>query len=159
MKISGAYAKRWTIETCLGHLAQALNAEINTLCYPAAAELCFSLALTLYNLLSTIKALLETYGKQPDSNDEPIRVSYYYLAHEIAKTEAGLRIVVDDKYWCRYADMSITQFVSFIKSIAKQAKLERYKTHVRGPKKKPPKRQSGKRRAHVATHRLLLARQ
>ena len=43
VKIANLYRKRWTIETCLGYLAQALNAEINTLCYPPAAGLCFCL--------------------------------------------------------------------------------------------------------------------
>ena len=47
--IADAYAERWTIETCLGHVSQALNAEINTLAYPGAALLCFCLGLVLFN--------------------------------------------------------------------------------------------------------------
>jgi hypothetical protein len=56
--ISETYIERWTIETCLGHLAQALNAEINTLAYPGAALLCFCLALVLFNIISALKTLL-----------------------------------------------------------------------------------------------------
>ena len=108
--------------------------------------------------MSTIKSVLEKHGKQPDGQDEPVRLSYYYLAGEIAQTEAGLRIVIDDDHWACYEAKTITQFVSFIKSIAKQAKLKRYRSHSRGPKKKQPKRQSGKKRAHVSTQRILLAR-
>ena len=124
-RVSAAYAERWTIETCLGHLARALNAEINTLCYPSAAELCFCLALTLYNLLSTTKSILQKHCKQPEGQREVTQLSYYYLASEIAQTEAGLRIAIDDAHWCIYEAMPLTKFISHIKSIAHRAELKR----------------------------------
>ena len=155
-KIADAYAKRWTIETCLGYLSQALNAEINTLCYPAAAELCFCLALTLFNMMSTLKSLLVTHGT---TDDDSIELSYYYLAHEIAECQAGLRIMIDPEYWQEYAELSLAQYVKFLKKVAGRANLRRYRKHTRGPKRPPPKRASGKRRAHVSTQRILEARQ
>lgn len=62
MAISDAYAGLWTIQTCLGYVAQALNAEINTLAYPGTALLCFSLALVLFNILSALKNVSAAFG-------------------------------------------------------------------------------------------------
>lgn len=155
-KITVVYHNRWKIETCLGYLSQALNAEIKTLCYPKAAGLCFCLALVLFNMMSTLKALIAEYGKQPDP-ENPIELSYYYLAHEIAECQAGLNIVFNDRDWKQYAVMSATEFAKWMKSIAVQADLKRYRKHVRGPTKPRPKRKfSGSR--HVATQALLNAR-
>jgi len=154
LTIADTYAERWTIETCLEYLAQSLNAEINTLAYPGAALLCFSLALTLYNMMSTLKALLlkfSTASQKPD-------LSYYYLALEISRTCWAMMNLFDSKYWIQYARMSDAQYVDYCKAIAENANLRRYRKHARGPKRPPPKRISGKRRPHVSTHRILEAR-
>lgn len=152
--IADAYRERWTIETCLGYLAQALNAEINTLAYPGAALLCFCLALTLFNMLSTLKALLHAFSKDSD----PPQVSYYYLALEIVEAHLGIEIAIEKSYWKRYARMPLAEYVAFLKSVARHANLRRYRKHPRGPKRPPPKRTSGKRRAHVSSYRILEAR-
>lgn len=152
--VASAYHERWSIETCFGHLSQSLNAEVNTLAYPGAALLCFCLALVLFNIISTLKALLLQFSKS--SGQPPL--SYYYLALEIAEARLGMEIVIDAAYWTRFADMSLSEFVSWVKSIAKDANLNRYRKHPRGPKRPPPKRTSGKRRAHVSTHRILKQR-
>jgi hypothetical protein len=149
--ISEAYGNRWTIETCLGHVAQALNAEINTLAYPGAALLCFCLALVLFNILSALKSLLWKYST---TSNKP-ELSYYYLALEIAEARLGMKITIDDTYWTQRAELPLSEYVSWIKSIVKRAKLQRYRKHPRGPKRPPPKRASGKGRAHVSTHRIL----
>jgi len=152
--IADAYAKRWTIETCLGHVAQALNAEINTLAYPGAALLCFCLALVLFNILSALKTLLVKFSASTDTPE----LSYYYLATEIAEARLGMEITIDDAYWKQRAELPISEFVSWVKSIAQGVNLRRYRKHPRGPKRPPPKRASGKRRAHVSTHRILETR-
>jgi Transposase DDE domain len=154
--ICTAYRSRWKIETCLGFLSQSLNAEIRTLCYPGAAGLCFCIALVLFNMISTLKSLLESKGKQPDPL-KPIELSYYYMTHEIAEYHAGLSITFDDHYWKRYATMSLTEFTRWLASIAANADLKRYRKHTRGPKKPKPKRKfTGSR--HIATQKLLEAR-
>jgi hypothetical protein len=149
--IADAYAQRWTIETCLGHVSQALNAEINTLAYPGAALLCFCLALVLFNIISALKTLLLKFATGAGKPE----LSYYYLALEIAEARLGMAITIDDAYWKRLAQLSLSEFVSWVKSTAKGANLRRYRKHVRGPKRPPPKRKSGKRRPHVSTHRIL----
>jgi len=149
--ISGGYGNRWTIETCLGHVAQALNSEINTLAYPGAALLCFCLALVLFNILSALKSLLCKYST---ASDKP-ELSYYYLALEIAEARLGMEITIDTAYWRQCAELPLSKYVSWIRAIARRANLRRYRKHRRGPKRPPPKRASGKRRAHVSTHRIL----
>jgi hypothetical protein len=85
-------------------------------------------------------------------------LSYYYLALEIAEARLGMEITIDAEYWEQIADMSLSEFVAWAKSIAASANLRCYRKHPRGPKLPPPKRTSGKRRAHVSTHRILEAR-
>ncbi len=152
--VADAYGQRWTIETCLGHVAQSLNAEINTLAYPGAALLCFCLGLVLFNIISALKSLLVRFSSGSDTPE----LSYYYLALEIAEARLGIEITIRDAYWRKTAAMSLSEFITWIKSIAKHAVLNRYRKHRRGPKRPPPKRASGKRRAHVSTHRILEAR-
>ena len=149
--IADAYAERWTIETCLGHVSQALNAEINTLAYPGAALLCFCLGLVLFNIISALKTLLLNFST---ARHKP-ELSYYYLAVESAVARLGMQITIDDAYWNQLAALSLSKFISWVKSIAKAASLQRYRKHPRGPKRPPPRRASGKRRPHVSTHRIL----
>jgi hypothetical protein len=148
------YHERWSIETCLEYLAQSLNAEINTLAYPGAAILCFCLALVLFNIMSTLKSLLLKHSTAVDKPE----LSYYYLALEIAETRLGMDIMINAAHWRQYADMSLVKFVSWMKSVAKHAKLRRYRKHPRGPKRPPPKRLCGRRRPHVSSQRIIEAR-
>lgn len=154
ISIANAYAQRWKIETALEHVAQALNAEINTLAYPGAALLCFCLGLVLFNIISALKTLLLKFSAPADKP----ALSYYYLALEIAEARLGMEITIDDTYWKRCAQLSLAEFISWVKSIAKAAKVRRYRKHPRGPKHPPPKRSSGKKRSHVSTHRILESR-
>ena len=149
--VANAYRQRWTIETCLGHVSQALNAEINTLAYPGAALLCFCLALVLFNILSCLKSLLEQHAR----GSKQTKLSYYYLALEVAEARLGMKITIEDDHWKTYAEMSLAEFVAWAKSICKAANSRPYRKHVRGEKRPPPKRTSGKRRPHVSTQRIL----
>jgi hypothetical protein len=167
-QVSDGYGGRWTIETCLEHLAQALNAEIKTLAYPGAALLCFCLALLLFNIMSTLRSLLAKHGsvKRParkaarprTAEPEKPKVSFYYLAAEIAETRRGMEIVVEAHTWRRLAALPLADFIAWAVSIAKHANLYSYRTHTRGDKKPPPKRASGKQRPHVSSHRILANR-
>jgi hypothetical protein len=151
--ITDGYAGRWTIESCLGHVAQALNAEINTLAYPQAALLCFCLALVLFNMLSTLQALLLRFSR---GSDKP-QLSYYYLALEIAGARLGMEIVIQAAEWDRYARMSAAEFVRFAEGVVCNANLRKYRKHPRGPKRPQPRRLSGKGRSHVSAHRIIEA--
>lgn len=166
--IANAYRGRWTIETCLGHLAQALNAEVKTLAYPKAALLCFALALVAYNIITTLSHLLAKHARskgkkprpRPSSAKRPSMLSPYYLSLEIVETHRGLDIATK-RYagWQRLAKMSPEEFSAWCRSIAKRANLARYEKTSRGPKKKPPIRKQLNNSTHVSTHKLLAKRQ
>jgi hypothetical protein len=149
--VADAYGSRWTIETCLGYLAQSLNAEINTLAYPGAALLYFGLALVLFNIISALKSLLLKYSTAADKPE----LSYYYMALEIAEARLGMEITIAESYWKKCAKWSLSEFLAWAALIARYADLQRYRKHRRGPKRPPPRRVSGKGRAHVSTHRIL----
>ena len=149
-KISDAYRSRWKIETCLGHLAQSLNAEIKTLAYPGAAGLSFCLALTLFNMMSTIRSALRRHKKASDK----FEISLYYMAQEIKTSMTGMLIAIEKDHWKIYSEMTTAQFAKFMHNTAGNAQLKRYKKHKKLIKKPPPKRVfTGKR--HVASQTLL----
>ena len=152
--VADGYRNRWTIESCLGHVAQALNAEINTLAYPQAALLCFCLALTLFNILSTLQSLLLRFSR----GSEKPQLSYYYLALEIAAARLAMEVLLDPAEWRRDAQMTLAEYVAFAAFVARDANLRKYRKHPRGPKRPPPRRQSGKGHAHVSAQRVLDAR-
>ena len=154
--IANAYRNRWTIENAYGYISKCFNAEIQSLCYPAAALLCFSLSLLLFNVVNTIMRLMTKYGKQPKSGPK-IELSHYYIAAEISNCYEGLRIAVNKDVWQPILGLPLKDFATWLKQVAHNARLEKYKKNPRGPKKPPPKRKfSGAR--HVATQKLLDAR-
>lgn len=154
-QIANCYANRWTIETCLGHLAQSLNAEIKTLCYPKAAGFCFCLGLLLYNIMSTMGSLLEKHA-QPDEKAKPptAGASFYYMAGEITEYQGGLNIAIPASYWEAQRELSLAAYCRFLVSVAKQAQMRRYQKTGRGPIKPRPKRRFNGSR-HIATQKLL----
>lgn len=154
-QIAEVYKARWKIETCLGHLAQALNAEIKTLCYPKAAGFCFCIALLLHNIMSTIRSLLEKHAEViPEEKDKSNEVSFYYIALEIAENQGGMEIAIDPQYWESQRKLSLASYCKFLVSVAKKASLRRYRKTGRGPAKPPPKRRFNGSR-HVATQKVL----
>ena len=155
MQIANAYRHRWTIETCLGHLATALNAEINTLAYPRAALACFAVALMSFNLITTLETLLRE--KVKDKKKRP-KLSKYYLACEIVETFRGLEIMSTDDDWRAIAKLPLNEFYAWAKAVARRADLSRYTSTTRGEKKPPPKRRKVNNSTHISTHKILLER-
>ena len=156
--IANAYRKRWTIETAFGHLARALNSEIKTLCYPKAANLCFVVALVLFNLMSTMKSLLKKHGRYSERY-EIVDLSYYYLADEILRWQTACDWLEEEMHVDLrvISDQPLRSFIKDLKFIASNAELQKYRKHVRSEKKKPPKRKFNGTR-HMATQKILDAR-
>lgn len=154
VQIANGYAKRWTVETCLGHLAQALKAEINTLAYPRAALVGFAVGLVVFNIISTLQTLLLKYAR---CQEKP-KLSKYYLACEIAETMRGLEIMTDQADWRRVARMTFNQFYQWAKRIAQRAQLQKYKSTTRGPKRSPPTRRTINNSTHISTYKILQQR-
>lgn len=150
-KIADLYRNRWTIEAAFGEIAAAFHGEVNTLAYPPAALFGFCLALTMYNLLSTIKAAIRVaHGVGNET------ISTYHLAEEIACTYRGMMIVLPPPCWEEeFGGLTVAQMASELIVLAKKVNLAHFRKHPRGPKKPPPKKFNKKHRSHVSTKRVL----
>jgi hypothetical protein len=147
------YLRRWDIESAFQEIEQALRSEVDTLCYPKAALLAFCIALTTYNVLSTIKAALRSAHRDPSLLFE---LSGYYLAEEISATYWGMMIAIEPRQWRKqFAGVVAQELAACLLSLAANADPRRFKKRRRGPKKPPMPRTGGLREKHVATKRLL----
>lgn len=151
-QIAEVYRKRWTIETAFQELEATLEGELQTLAYPQAALFAFAMALTAYNVLSTVKAALRgEHGSEKIQRE----VSGYYLADEVAGTWRGMMLVLPPEYWSeRFARRTPRQMAQFLRQAAAHIRLAAFRKHPRGPKKPPPK-MNKKLRGHVSTARIL----
>jgi IS4 transposase len=150
-KLADIYRKRWTIEAAFGEIAAAFHGEVNTLAYPPAALFGFCLALTMYNLLSVIKAAVRVaHGVGNET------LSTYHLAEEIACTYRGMMIALPPPCWEEeFGGLTVAQMASKLLALAKKANLAHFRKHPRGPKKPPPNKFNKKHRNHVSTKRVL----
>lgn len=146
------YRKRWTLETMFQALTQMLRGEIDTLAYPRAALLGFSIALTTYNVLSTVQAALRaTFGVEKVQEE----VSGYYVANEVRATAQGMSIALDPAVWNVFHSMASDTFAKEMLGWASHVHLPKYKRHPRGAKMPVPKRTRFADKTHVSTARLL----
>jgi hypothetical protein len=151
--VAELYQGRWTIENAFQELDQALRSEVNTLCYPQAALLCFSIAVCTYNMLSTIKAAMRAVHGDAAALH---KLSGYYLAEEISATYRGMMIAIEGKHWqTAFALLTVAELTQRLRDLAKNIRPERFYKKPRGPKKPPPKRTGGIREKHVSTARIL----
>jgi IS4 transposase len=153
VNLAECYLRRWDIENAFQEIEQALRSEVDTLCYPKAALLAFCIALTTYNVLSTIKAAMRSAHRDPSLLTE---LSGYYLAEEISATYWGMMIAIEPARWTRqFADASATEIAACMRTLAANADPHRFRKRRRGPKRPPPARTGGLREKHVSTKRLL----
>jgi hypothetical protein len=156
LQIAVFYAGRWSIEDAFQHLTQDLKCEINTLGYPKAALFGFCLAVVAFNAVSMIKAAMRRVWGDRFVDDE---LSPYYLTLEISRVSTGMFIAIPPKHWKLFRQMTVEQFADTLVELAQHMNLVKYQKHKRGPKKKPPKKASGKKTKHVSTARVLAGRQ
>jgi hypothetical protein len=150
------YLSRWTIENAFQEIEQALRSEINTLCYPKAALLAFCVALTTYNVLSTMKAAMRRAHRDPSLVTE---LSGYYLAEEISATYWGMMIAIPPAEWTqRFSQMTAAEIAEWLRELAARVDPRRFQKRRRGPRLPPPKRSGGLREKHVSTQRLIAQR-
>lgn len=149
---ANVYRKRWTLETLFQSLTASLEGEIDTLAYPGAALLGFSIALSAYNVLSTVQAALRAQFGTAKVNEE---VSGYYLANETRKTKGGMEIAIEPEEWAVFRAMTVPDFVAALLHCAAHVQLSKYQRHPRGKKKPVPKRTRFPKAGHVSTARLL----
>ena len=153
--VSEAYRNRWTIEGGFQDLTTTLDCEINTLCYPRAALFVFCVAVMAYNLQSAIKGVMRSeHGAEKVEND----LSRYFVAGEIGQVYRGMMVALPPEEWACFRHMSLTEYVAFLKGLARNVDFERYPKAHRGPKKAKPKRHYDPAHPHVSVAKLLLAR-
>src|SRR5512143_1000748 len=139
--LAEVYRRRWTLENVFQTLTEALNCEINTLAYPKAALFGFCVALVMYNVLAVVRAALRSeHGR----GVVEAKVSNYYLGNEVASTYEGMMIAVPPAEWKPFQKLSTGEMADFLREAASQVWLAKYPRTVRGPKKPPPQRTSGK---------------
>jgi hypothetical protein len=153
--VSEAYRKRWTIEGGFLDLTTTLDCELNTLCYPRAALFVFCVAVMAYNMQSAIKGVMRSeHGAAKVEND----LSRYFMSEEIGQVYRGMMVALPPQEWALFRHMSVTEYVAFLRQLARNVDFERYPKAHRGPKKPKPKRHYDPDHPHVSVAKLLLAR-
>jgi hypothetical protein len=151
LAIADLYRRRWTVEAAFGELATCLDGEVETLGYPKAALFASCVALASYNVLGVVKAALRSaHGEQAVEG-----VSSYYLADEVAGTHRGMMIAIPEDEWAVFHGLTAAAFGQVLLDLAAGVRLSAYRKQARGPKKPPPKRESGAKVKHVSTAKLL----
>lgn len=69
-----------------------------------------------------------------------------------------MMVAVPDEKWVIFLQYSQAELVDFLKELAKNVKLSRFKKHPRGPKKPVAKRKRDPKHPHVSTARLIADR-
>jgi IS4 transposase len=152
--IAELYRRRWTVETAFQEMEKVLNGEIKALGYPKAALFSFCVALLSYNVMSTVKAALRgAHG--PEAAE---KISGFYLADEIKMNHRGMMRAIPKDEWVDFQEMPPRGLAKLLVEWARSVPLAGYAKSPRGPKKPKPKKQSGAKIKHVATSKILEAR-
>src|SRR5207248_10962600 len=96
IQVADLYRKRWTIEGLFLEVAQTLDCEIDTLCYPKAALFAFCLGLLACNAVALLKAALRAAHGQEAVGEQ---LSAYYLVLEIRQTYEGMMVAIPPPHW------------------------------------------------------------
>lgn len=154
-RVAQLYRNRWRLETAFQMLAVALESEIDTLAYPKAALFGFCVALVTYNLMAATKAALsQVHGAETIERE----FSDYYLVGELDAITPGMLVALPDEQWHPFRTMPVEAFAAWLRELAGQVRLARFKKHPRGPKKPSPKRVHDPKKPHVSTAKVIAAR-
>jgi hypothetical protein len=151
VEIADLYRQRWQVERHFHFIKRELHGQIPSLGEPRAAIFALCVSLAAGNVLAFVKHL------QPEDKaavQRPV-LSGYYLALEISRSYAAIEALTTPRDWQAIAKLSSRAFLTWAKQQATRIKWQRYVTHPRGPKQRPPPRLSGKHRHHFSTYRLL----
>jgi hypothetical protein len=151
-KVAELYLKRWKIEGTFHELTVALRCEVDTLGYPKAALLGFSVAVVAYNVLAVLKAALRAvHGEQTVQKE----VSGYYMALEWSLVYAGMMIALPAAQWVVFATMPAGELAGHLRDWAGKVNMRKIK---KSPPRQPTKNKSKRikdKSPPVSTARLL----
>jgi hypothetical protein len=154
-QVAQLYRNRWTLETAFQHLEAYFHSEINTLGYPKAALLGFSLALVAYNVLAVVFAALRSVHSEEIVDHE---ASLYYIANELATTYTGMMIAIPEPEWAIFYAMRTADLAAILRDLAQRVRLQAFRKSRKHPQKARCKRPGIPKKGHVSTAKLLLNR-
>jgi hypothetical protein len=149
--LAALYRKRWKLETAFQHLEAHIQSEIDTLTYPRAALFGFCLALVAYNVFAMTLCALDGVHREPVSET----LSTYYVGHDIAATFLSLLLLTTAQDWHFLARCSPARFAQWLREVALNVNLKKYKKHPRGIKKPQQKVPHNPKQPHFSTHQLI----
>jgi IS4 transposase len=152
VRVVQLYRERWQIEGLFLTVTQNFEGEIDTLAYPKAALLSFTLALMAYNILATLRAALASVhgvGKIEAA------LSDFYVVEELQGTYRGMMIAIPPTYWGIFTDMPLPELAALLKDLAAQVDLKRFLKQPRKKKNKKKPLVADPKHPHVSTAKLL----
>jgi hypothetical protein len=152
LALADLYLRRWRLEGSFQELTQVLRCEVNTLAYPKAALLGFSLAVVAYNLLAVVYAALAAEHGQKVIEEG---LSAERVAEEVETVAEGMAIALPAQAWAWFRQCSAAEMASWLAEKARGIDWRgRYQKSKRGPRK-PPQVKRGQRGGHRSTARVL----
>ncbi len=131
--VAEIYQGRWSVETLFQTVTQNFHGEIETLAYPKAALFSYCMALSAYNLLATLKAVL---GSVHGVDKIAAGLSDFYLVDDIHGIYRGMMIAIPPVHWQCFEDCTLNQLVDILRHLATKVHLKSFRKHPRTPKQK-----------------------
>lgn len=159
-----AYRQRWRLENTFQEVTVNVQCELNTLGYPNAGLLTFSLALCICNALHVVmRAMEQTHAlaqhkkvEEESQKQKPAQeLSSYYIVSEINLAYDGMDIVLHQKAWQPLRTMTPSALARWLTKAAHHADWTKYLKAKRGPKKPVSSILGGRRNPHRSTYKLL----
>ncbi|MBD2244488.1 transposase [Nostoc sp. FACHB-888] len=150
--VAELYQGRWSVETLFQTVTQNFHGEIETLAYPKAALFSYCMALSVYNLLATLKAVL---GSVHGIDKIDAGLSDFYLVDDIHSIYRGMMIAIPPVHWQCFEDFNLNQMVNVLQHLATKVHLKSFRKHPRSPKKKRPPLTVDGKHPHCSTARKL----
>lgn len=185
-QIARGYQSRWGIEAAFAKLTTVLRCELNTLGYPDAALFGFCLAVVMYNAVSTVMAALRTAHPQLRRSEKGTssspevgakrsagtrvsqrrgtestqpRLSFYYLADEIAGIWRGMAIAIRTEHWtAAFAHQTPNQLAKLLLWLARRTHVDQFLANPYRPQQRRKPRPMTTTGHHVSTYQLLQSR-
>jgi hypothetical protein len=150
--VAELYQGRWSVESLFQTVTQNFHGEIETLAYPKAALFSYCMALSAYNLLATLKAVL---GSVHGVDKIEAGLSDFYLVDDIHGIYRGMMIAIPAVHWRCFSDCTLNHLVDILQHLATKVHLKSFRKHPRSPKKKRPLLTVDGKHPHCSTARKL----
>jgi IS4 transposase len=151
--LAETYLLRWRVEHAFQVMTDYLRCEVDTLGYPKAALLGFSLAVCAYNLLAVLQGTLAQEVGRKKVEEE---LSVYEVAEEVSQDLSGMQKALPEEYWERFGRLDSAAMANWLRTIASGVCWDRYRKAKRSPRKaRPTKVERTQRGSHRATARVL----